>query len=71
MRVLTQGELMRMTRIELAALLRRISCELPDLREGSAELRDAHANPQRAGATVGTGAEAVNAAKLWRTRRFT
>ena len=33
MRVPTQGELMRMTRTELAALLRRISCELPDLRE--------------------------------------
>jgi hypothetical protein len=32
-----------MTITELAALL-RISCELPDLREGSAELRDAHAN---------------------------
>ena len=44
MRVLTQGELSRCTRLELYALLRRISAELPDLPEGSQELRDAHAN---------------------------
>ncbi|MGH6866008.1 MAG: hypothetical protein ACREDO_07550 [Methyloceanibacter sp.] len=44
MRVLTQTELSRMTRLELMALLRHISTALPDLREGSAELRDAHAN---------------------------
>jgi hypothetical protein len=46
MRVLTQGELSRMTRTELMALLRRISTDLPDLREGSNELRDAHAKLQ-------------------------
>ena len=44
MRVLTQAELSRMTRTELLALLRRLSTALPDLRESSAELRDAHAN---------------------------
>jgi hypothetical protein len=33
-----------MTRTELMALLRHISTSLPDLRDGSAELRDAHAN---------------------------
>ena len=46
MRVLTHGELMSMTRTELMALLRRIASELPNLREGSAELRDAHSNLQ-------------------------
>ena len=46
MRVLTQTELSRMTRTELMALLRRLSTTLPDLREGTAELRDAHANLQ-------------------------
>ena len=46
MRVLTQTELSRMTRIELMALLRRISAELPDLAEGSADLREAHVNLQ-------------------------
>jgi hypothetical protein len=37
MRVLTLTELMRLTRIELCALLTRITNELPDLPEGSAE----------------------------------
>jgi hypothetical protein len=46
MRVLTEGELMRATRIELMALLRRISNELPSLCEGSIELRNAHVNLQ-------------------------
>ncbi|MDE5461541.1 MULTISPECIES: hypothetical protein [unclassified Bradyrhizobium] len=46
MRVLTQGELMRATRTELSALLRRIAGELPNLPEGSAELRAARANLQ-------------------------
>lgn len=44
MRVLTPGELSRMTRTELTALLRRIATDLPTMREGSHELRDAHAN---------------------------
>ena len=44
MRVLTQTELARMTRIELMSLLRRISAALPDLAEGSAELRESHVN---------------------------
>jgi hypothetical protein len=44
MRVLTQTELSLMTRIELMGLLRRISAELADLAEGSAELREAHFN---------------------------
>jgi hypothetical protein len=46
MRVLSEGELMRATRMELDVLLRRISCELPALREGSIELRHAHFNLQ-------------------------
>jgi hypothetical protein len=33
-----------MSELELATLLRAIVCELPRLREGSQELRDAHAN---------------------------
>jgi hypothetical protein len=37
MRVLTLTELMRLTRIELCALLTRITNELPDFPEGSAE----------------------------------
>lgn len=44
MRILTQGELSRFTRIELMALLRRIAGEVPGLPEGSIELRNAHAN---------------------------
>ena len=44
MRVLTQTELSRMTRTELMALLQRISAQLPDLAEGSPELRAAHFN---------------------------
>ena len=39
MRVLTQSELSRFTKAELFALLRRIASDLPDLKEGSAELR--------------------------------
>lgn len=44
MRILSQGEIARCTRTELAALLRRIAAELPNLPEGSPELRAAHAN---------------------------
>ncbi|MGY4433937.1 hypothetical protein ACVWWO_006414 [Bradyrhizobium sp. F1.13.1] len=46
MRVLTEGELMRATRTELWGQLRRIAGELPNLPEGSAEVRAAHANLQ-------------------------
>lgn len=46
MRVLSQTELNRMSRAELGILLRTIACELPRLREGSHELRNAHANLQ-------------------------
>ena len=46
MRVLTQTELKRFTKAELFALLRRIAGDLPDLKEGSAELRDARTNLQ-------------------------
>jgi hypothetical protein len=35
-----------LTRTELSALLRRIAGELPNLPEGAAELREAHANLQ-------------------------
>jgi hypothetical protein len=44
MRVISQSELLRLTRTELMVLLRKIACELPNLPEGSIELRNAHAN---------------------------
>ena len=44
MRVISQSELLRLTRAELLALLRKIVCELPYLPEESVELRNAHAN---------------------------
>jgi hypothetical protein len=44
MRVLSQTELLRCTKPELACLLRRIAAELPGLQEGSVELRNAHTN---------------------------
>ena len=46
MRVLTQGEIARMTRPELAATLHAIATRLPELPEGSAALRGAHINLQ-------------------------
>lgn len=44
MRVISQSELLRLSRIELHALLRRIAAKLPALPEGSHELRIAHLN---------------------------
>jgi hypothetical protein len=44
MRLLSLMELNRLSRAELMALLRVIAAELPQLEEGSAELRWAHAN---------------------------
>jgi hypothetical protein len=44
MRVLTITELMRLTRTELCALLTRITNELPELPESSAERANAHVN---------------------------
>ncbi len=44
MRVISQSELLRATRPELHAMLRRIAAELPALLEGSHELRIAHLN---------------------------
>jgi hypothetical protein len=44
MRVISQSELLRLTRTELMVLLRKIACDLPTLAEGSVELRHAHAN---------------------------
>ena len=46
MRVLSQSELLRLSKQELSELLRRIASELPTLKEGSAELRNAHINLQ-------------------------
>jgi len=46
MRVLSQSELLRLTRQELAVLLRRLAGELPNLKEDSRELRNAHLNLQ-------------------------
>lgn len=46
MRVLTQGELSRCTKMELWGLLRKIATELPSLKEGSLELHNAHVNLQ-------------------------
>jgi hypothetical protein len=44
MRVLTINELMRLTRIELCALLARVTNELTALPEGSAERANLHVN---------------------------
>lgn len=44
MRVLSQMEINRLSRNELMALMRTIAAALPGLREGSIELRSAHAN---------------------------
>jgi len=44
MRVISQNELLRLSRAELYALLRRIAAELPDYPQGSHELRVAHLN---------------------------
>jgi hypothetical protein len=41
---ISQSELLRLTRTELTVPLRKIACELPNLAEGSVELRNAHAN---------------------------
>jgi hypothetical protein len=46
MRVISQSELLRLSRAELSVLANKIVCELPGLRLGSAELRNAHANLQ-------------------------
>jgi hypothetical protein len=46
MRVLSQSELLRLSRPELSLLLRKIAGELPNLQEGSVELRNAHMNLQ-------------------------
>jgi hypothetical protein len=47
MRVLNDGELMRATRIELEALLRLVSCELPALAADSNDLLNAQINLQK------------------------
>ncbi|OPH82567.1 hypothetical protein [Nitrobacter vulgaris] len=44
MRVISQSELLRLSRLELTTLLRKIASELPGLPEGSQELRIAHYN---------------------------
>ena len=44
MRVLSQSELLRLSRLELTTLLRKIASGLPALPEGSHELRIAHYN---------------------------
>ena len=44
MRVISQSELLRASRLELSAMLRRIAAELPSLPEGSHELRIAQYN---------------------------
>jgi hypothetical protein len=44
MRVLSQMELNRLSRNELLTLQRTIAAALPGLKEGSIELRAAHAN---------------------------
>ena len=46
MGVISQTELMRLTRTELMVLLRKIAGKLAGLPAGSAELRIAHANLQ-------------------------
>ena len=44
MRVISQSELLRATRTELHAMLRKIAAELSSLPEASHELRIAHVN---------------------------
>ena len=44
MRVISQSELLRASKMELYAMLRRIAAELPALPEGSHDLRIAHLN---------------------------
>ena len=44
MRLISQSELLRATRLELHAMLHRIATDLPFLPEGSHELRIAHYN---------------------------
>jgi hypothetical protein len=44
MRILSLAELTRCTRSELSILLHRIARELPNLPEGSLQLRNAHTN---------------------------
>lgn len=44
MRLISQSELLRASRLELNTMLRRIAAELPCLPEGSHELRIAHYN---------------------------
>lgn len=44
MRVISQSELLRLTRTKLMVPLRKIACDLLNLAEGSIELRNAHAN---------------------------
>jgi hypothetical protein len=46
MRVISQYELQRLSRTELMVILQKIAAALPDMAEGSIELRDAHANLQ-------------------------
>jgi hypothetical protein len=46
MRVMSQSELLRLSRAELNVLLHKIACDLPHLPASSAELRNAHANLQ-------------------------
>jgi hypothetical protein len=46
MRVISQTELMRLSRTELMVLQQRIAGALAYMRAGTAELRDAHANLQ-------------------------
>ncbi|MGH6837473.1 MAG: hypothetical protein ACREDT_01465 [Methylocella sp.] len=53
MRILSQSELLRCTRLELSALLCRIVAELPNPPEGSIELRNAHVNLQNCKISVG------------------
>lgn len=44
MRLISQAELSRLSRLELQEMLRRIAAKLPALPEGSHELRIAHYN---------------------------
>ena len=46
MRVVSQSELLRLSRAELSVLLHQIVCELPHLPENSPKLRAAHFNLQ-------------------------
>src|ERR1700722_17683928 len=69
MRVISQSELLRLSRLELTTLLRKIVSELPALPEGSNELRIAHYNLYNIRLTGAAGIPAALSASGDRRKR--